>query len=203
MAYSANSRLARCQVVPTKKPPPGTPLRVQYWDGTAADASLALSDTSGNEILAATQRGRVDHSKSFFMSRRLAYETRTAGPMDVHTVRLRQYTPLAPAGLLTSMESWMALRFLTSCSGVNEARPKPTCTLPPLSARYSTLPPLKSFTAAATSVVTVPALGLGMRPRGPSTRPSLATLGIMSGVATSLSKSIMPPAMSSISSSDP
>ena len=53
------------------------------------------------------------------------------------------------------------------------------------------------------SVVTVPALGLGMRPRGPSTRPSLATLGIMSGVAISLSNSRKPPLMRSIRSSPP
>lgn len=42
-----------------------------------------------------------------------------------------------------------------------------------------------------------------MRPRGPSTRPSRATLGIMSGVAMSLSKSRKPPEMRSTRSSPP
>ena len=51
--------------------------------------------------------------------------------------------------------------------------------------------------------VTVPALGLGIRPLGPSARPSFAALGIMSGEAMSRSKSIMPPAMSSTRSSAP
>ena len=41
-----------------------------------------------------------------------------------------------------------------------------------VSARYSTRPPLNSVTARPTSVVTVPVFGLGIRPRGPSLRPS-------------------------------
>ena len=57
--------------------------------------------------------------------------------------------------------------------------------------------------AAARSVVTVPALGFGIKPRGPSTRPNLATLGIMSGVAISRSKSISPLLMVSTRSSSP
>mmetsp|Transcript_6947 Transcript_6947/g.28280 ORF Transcript_6947/g.28280 Transcript_6947/m.28280 type:complete len:228 (-) Transcript_6947:181-864(-) len=75
--------------------------------------------------------------------------------------------------------------------------------MPCLSARNSTLPPLNSPTAVATSGVTVPALGLGMRPLGPRARPSLAALGIMSGEAMRRSKSIMPPAISSTRSSAP
>ena len=58
-----------------------------------------------------------------------------------------------------------------------------------LSTRYSTLPALISFTALPTSKVTVPVLGLGMRPRGPRTFPSFPTDLIMSGVATMASKS--------------
>ncbi len=42
----------------------------------------------------------------------------------------------------------------------------------------------------ATSGVTVPALGLGIRPRGPRTLPRRPTTPIMSGVATTTSKSI-------------
>ena len=70
--------------------------------------------------------------------------------------------------------------------------PSGTCTLPYRSVRYSTLPPLNSATAAPTSVVTVPVLGFGIRPRGPSTRPSRPTMGIRSGVAMATSKSSMP-----------
>ena len=66
------------------------------------------------------------------------------------------------------------------------------CTMPAFSTRYSILPPLASLTAVATSNVTVPTFGLGMRPRGPRTRPSLPTAPIMSGVAMTRSKSRNP-----------
>src|ERR1051326_4158542 len=42
------------------------------------------------------------------------------------------------------------------------------------------------------SFVTVPSLGFGIRPRGPSTLPSLPTVTIMSGDAITRSKSIWP-----------
>src|SRR5262249_40573189 len=58
-----------------------------------------------------------------------------------------------------------------------------------LSTRNSTLPALISRTALPTSIVTVPAFGLGISPLGPSTFPSFPTSRIMSGVATSASKS--------------
>ena len=51
--------------------------------------------------------------------------------------------------------------------------------------------------------VTVPVFGFGIRPRGPSTLPSLPTARIMSGVATTASKSIQPPWILSTSSSPP
>ena len=41
-------------------------------------------------------------------------------------------------------------------------------------------------------LVTVPVFGLGIRPRGPSTLPSLPTDRIMSGVAITASKSVQP-----------
>ena len=53
------------------------------------------------------------------------------------------------------------------------------------------------------SVVTVPVFGFGIRPRGPSTLPSRPTARIMSGVATTASKSIQPPWIFSTSSSPP
>src|SRR6516164_5235852 len=77
------------------------------------------------------------------------------------------------------------------------------CRLPCRSTRNSILPPLISDTALATSGVTVPVLGLGIRPRGPSTRPSRPTLPIRSGVATTASKSRNPPWIRSIRSSEP
>src|ERR1041384_7327987 len=63
-------------------------------------------------------------------------------------------------------------------------------TLPPLSARYSTLPAEYSLTASGIWGVTVPALGLGIKPLGPRTLPSLETTRIMSGDATATSKAI-------------
>src|SRR4029077_9232664 len=64
--------------------------------------------------------------------------------------------------------------------------------MPALSTRNSTLPALVSFTALVISMVTVPVFGLGIRPRGPSTLPSLPAARIMSGVAITASKSVQP-----------
>ncbi len=50
-----------------------------------------------------------------------------------------------------------------------------------MSTLNSTRPALTSFTAFAVSSVTVPVLGFGMRPRGPSTLPSLRTSPIACG----------------------
>mmetsp|Transcript_11728 Transcript_11728/g.54603 ORF Transcript_11728/g.54603 Transcript_11728/m.54603 type:complete len:266 (-) Transcript_11728:146-943(-) len=111
--------------------------------------------------------------------------------------------PLAPGGRLALMASTIASRFSERSASLKLVLPKGTWTMPCLSARNSTLPPLNSFTAVTTSGVTVPALGLGMRPLGPSARPSLAALGIMSGEAMRRSKSNMPPAISSTRSSAP
>jgi hypothetical protein len=63
------------------------------------------------------------------------------------------------------------------------------CKLACRSTRNSILPPLMSLTAFATSMVTVPVFGFGMSPRGPRMRPRRPTLPIMSGVATTASKS--------------
>src|SRR5215212_868851 len=63
-------------------------------------------------------------------------------------------------------------------------------TIPYRSTRYSTLPRLMSSTARPTFGVTVPLLGLGMRPRGPRIWPSLPTMLIWSGVATATSNSV-------------
>ena len=83
------------------------------------------------------------------------------------------------------------------------AFPKRTCTIPALSALNSNFPALNSFIALAISLVTVPALGFGINPLGPNTLPSFATFGIISGVAISKSKSILPLLMLSTRSSSP
>ncbi len=77
------------------------------------------------------------------------------------------------------------------------------CRLACLSTRKLILPPLMSATALATSGVTVPVFGLGIRPRGPSTRAIRPTLAIWSGVAIAASKSRKPPWIFSIRSSLP
>src|SRR5437899_13055011 len=64
--------------------------------------------------------------------------------------------------------------------------------MPNLSVLNSTLPPFTSRTARATSKVTVPDFGFGIRPRGPRILPSGPTLDMMSGVATAASKSVQP-----------
>ena len=53
------------------------------------------------------------------------------------------------------------------------------------------------------STDTVPVFGFGIRPRGPSTLPRRPTARIMSGVATTASKSIQPPMIFSTTSSPP
>src|SRR6056297_675348 len=74
---------------------------------------------------------------------------------------------------------------------------------PARSALNCTCPPFASLTACATSIVTVPTLGLGIRLRGPRTLPSRPTTGIMSGVAMQRSKLISPPCTVSMRSSAP
>eukprot|EP00955_Chlamydomonas_euryale_P050405 354548-Chlamydomonas_euryale.AAC.7 len=54
----------------------------------------------------------------------------------------------------THLRTWIALRFCSSDCGLKSARPTVTCTLPVLSRRYSTLPPLKSLTACGQRVKT-------------------------------------------------
>src|SRR5580765_937681 len=100
------------------------------------------------------------------------------------------YLPLAAAGLALTTLEITAVAFSTSLSGVNEILPTGTCTSAVLSVRNSTLPALISFTAFVMSIVTVPVLGFGIRPFGPSTLPSLPTDRIMSGVEITASKSV-------------
>src|SRR5206468_2541974 len=64
--------------------------------------------------------------------------------------------------------------------------------MPLLSTRNSILPAFSSFTAFVTSIVTVPALGFGISPRGPRILPSAPSCPMTSGVATMTSVSSQP-----------
>ena len=48
--------------------------------------------------------------------------------------------------------TWTAFRLIRRSSGLKSVLPKPTWTLPALSARYSTFPPLKSLTACSAMI---------------------------------------------------
>ena len=101
--------------------------------------------------------------------------------------------PLAVAGFALMTASISVRRLAPSCSSVKEALPSGQWIIAVLSTRYSTLPALISLMALVRSMVTVPVLGLGIRPLGPSTRPRRPTTPIMSGVATQTSKPNQPP----------
>src|SRR5215469_9484826 len=107
----------------------------------------------------------------------------TPGLMVEHTVALLTYLPLATAGLALITAVIRLAAFSTSLSEEKLTLPTGAWMMPVLSTRNSTLPALTSFTALATSTVTVPVFGLGMRPRGPRILPSLPTDRIISGVA--------------------
>src|SRR6202140_4575941 len=85
------------------------------------------------------------------------------------------YLPLAAAGFARTTLEITAVAFSTSLCGVNEIFPTGTCTSAVLSVRNSTLPALISLTAVAMSKVTVPVLGLGIRPFGATPIPRFAT----------------------------
>src|SRR5215203_2602575 len=97
--------------------------------------------------------------------------TRTPIPIVEDTEILRRNTPFDDAGFDLFNASINAARLVFRRSTSNDARPIDACTIPALSARNRTCPAFAFFTACATSVVTVPTLGLGISPRGPSTWP--------------------------------
>src|SRR6185503_13836888 len=121
-----------------------------------------------------------------------AGSTFTAGPIVDERTMDRTYLPLAAAGFARSTAWITAIAFSSSFASPNETLPTATWMMAVLSTRNSTLPPLISVTAFATSNVTVPVFGFGMSPRGPRTFPSFPTSRIMSGVAMTASKSVHP-----------
>src|SRR5919112_6731754 len=100
--------------------------------------------------------------------------------------------------MIALINSWLLAAIL---SGVKETRPIEAWMIPALSTLNAILPPLTSLTAAATSLVTVPVLGLGIRLRGPKTLPNRPILGITDGVAIITSTSVHPPSILVINSS--
>src|SRR5271166_618552 len=121
-----------------------------------------------------------------------ARSTVIPGPIvEVSVIRFT-YLPLAAAGFALITAAITAWAFSASLGASKLILPIGQCTIPALSTRNSTLPALVSFTALVTSAVTVPVFGLGIRPRGPSTLPSLPAERIMSGVAITASKSVQP-----------
>ena len=65
--------------------------------------------------------------------------------------------------------------------------------IPVLSTLKSILPAFTSFTAFATSIVTVPVLGFGIKPLGPKTLPKGPNLPITLGMVIITSTSVQPP----------
>src|SRR3954469_10860098 len=75
--------------------------------------------------------------------------------------------------------------------------------MPPLSTRNWTWPALAFLTAVATSGVTVPTFGFGIKPRGPRIWPSVPTTRMVSGEAITTSKFKLPALICAARSSMP
>src|SRR5579864_2280989 len=105
------------------------------------------------------------------------------GPMLEERYAPLMYLPFAADGLAFTTLEMIVVAFSTSLLAGNEILPTGTCTRAVLSVRNSTFPALISLIALATSNVTVPVFGFGMRPFGPKIFPSLPTDFITSGVA--------------------
>src|SRR5213078_528478 len=159
----------------------------RYVDQWSAAWAPKECDDLMSARLVTTTRAR-DHSACACVVK-LVVSIFTPGPCVVEMVTDRMYVPLAVAGLSLSSISSNAVRLDASWSVLNDALPIGVWMMPAFSTRNSTRPALSSRTALATSAVTVPTLGLGIRPRGPRMRPILPTWTIMSGVATSVSNS--------------
>src|SRR6056297_3210725 len=127
----------------------------------------------------------------------------TPGPIVEDTVIDLKYFPLADAGLSIIKTSMTFLKLSTNSSTSKEAFPIGRCILPSLSTLYSNLPALNSSIDSAKSNVTVPALGLGIKPLGPKILPKGPTTPIISGVAIAKSKSSQPSSILSAKSSWP
>src|SRR3989304_6567021 len=113
------------------------------------------------------------------------------GPIAEHKYKLAMKTPFTLAGLADFKLASIASAFWASFSGPKLTLPIAKWIIPLVSTRYSTFPALASSTALTTSVVTVPLLGLGIRPLGPNPRAYLPRRAITEGVAINTSKLII------------
>src|ERR1039458_1306481 len=100
-----------------------------------------------------------------------AVSSKIPGPIVELNVQPLMYFPLATDGLALITLVISTVAFSMSLSGENEIFPTGQCTSAVLSVRNSTLPAFTSCTALATSIVTVPVFGLGIRPFGPRIFP--------------------------------
>ncbi len=96
--------------------------------------------------------------------------------MVLERLMLLMYVPLAVGGFRRTTVVRNAWMFSDQLLGLEIRLADRAWTMPALSTRNSILPAFTSLTALATSGVTVPLLGFGIRPRGPSTLPELADL---------------------------
>ena len=111
--------------------------------------------------------------------------------------------PLAAVGFNFIKAEINSLALSRICSAEKETFPTEACTIPFLSTLKSILPCFTSLTAFPISLVTVPLLGLGIKPLGPNTRPKAPILPIIAGIVMITSISVQPPLIFSIYSSNP
>ncbi|EPP29056.1 hypothetical protein CP082626L3_0958B, partial [Chlamydia psittaci 08-2626_L3] len=129
--------------------------------------------------------------------------TEIPGPIVEETVNDTRYCPFAAGGLaLIKAEHRASMFSLRRCPS-NDSLPTPALHTPARSALNSIFPLRNSAIVLVTSMVTVPALGVGIRFLGPRTFPNFPTSRIISGVATATSKSTQPPLIFSTRSSPP
>src|SRR2546430_2284618 len=108
---------------------------------------------------------------------------RTLGDIVDDNTTLLTNAPFDPDGFERTTESITAVILASNASSPKESFPAGICKSAVLSTLNSTRPSLASRIVFVTSEVIVPALGLGIKPLGPSFLPSRPTLPITSGVA--------------------
>src|ERR1700710_423539 len=104
--------------------------------------------------------------------------TETPGLIVLARLTALRYNPFAVDGFNLMIALTNSVVLPINFSGVKEIRPIDAWMIPALSTLKAILPPLTSLTAPATSFVTVPVFGLGIKLRGPSILPNLPILGI-------------------------
>mmetsp|Transcript_68437 Transcript_68437/g.111084 ORF Transcript_68437/g.111084 Transcript_68437/m.111084 type:complete len:251 (+) Transcript_68437:472-1224(+) len=123
-------------------------------------------------------------------------------PIDDDTNTSNMYCPPTLLGLTAFRARRRAMRLSWILAVSKPVFPIAQCMLPSLSVLKGT-PELRRRMIPSTSSVTVPSLGLGIRPRGPSTRATFEANDMHEGVATARSKSRKPSLIFSTRSSVP